>query len=879
MSAPKTKPGFGGAGSENLFTPTGQVNADATPDLLPVVSQPSKRTSGGPWGATPDDWAHFDLILGLTTDLLPVVSNPHAEKSPDSKIQGPGKTPSDYNTKGLMRGFANWTSHQATPADIAKWSAQPDYGICLQMREARAIDVDVDDPSEAAAIEQIINERLAVKLPVRRRDNASKFLMLFLMPGDFKKRRFSTKTDKGAIEFLANGQQFVAVGTHPSGARYVWPEGLPNEIPELTEGEFFALWSALHERFGSTPSTEARSGKPLSKPRTAADISDPMVDFLYDEGHVLSESSEGKIFIRCPNEAEHTTDSGETATAYFPAGVGGYEQGHFACLHSHCQHLTDHDFKAKIGYLDRDMPVVDYTPTPEESEIGARRSAEERERLEIAASRKADAAIQKARFSSGREAFEKARREYQKKENERIGEGESTIPPAEQINLAEAIERYVFLADGSRVVDLFNPHYDLTTKDWANNYAASFEAVKQPDRFKPDGTRVPVPDKETPVASLWLKSPKRKSAICRTFKAGGGLFLKDPNGRPAVNSWRGFDRSIEVDDLHAAGLGLFLDHVDFLFGADAGRFLDWLAHIEQNPGELPHTGWLHIATSFGMGRNWLASVLVRVWAGYVAPNFDLVGTLSKGFNDRLAGKVLAVVDEIREGGRDSQWEHAERLKSLINEEQRTINAKYGRICVEYNACRWLMFSQHLTAIPMEKGDRRIEVVVNEGTPKPESYYTRLYSALDNPRFIAAVAAFLARRDISTFNPGAHAKQTEAKQAATKASQTQAAGWCELLVKHWPSDLITSGDLYEVLEGPRLEPGRGLTPAHRRTLEQFGIESYGKTVKVDQIPTRVLIVRNRHHWRNAAPDAIRAELNKRPADITDARHYLEEKDAV
>lgn len=362
----KDPPGGGSKTCQLEERTTGQAGRNnPTPDLSSTVSRQDERTTGEPWGATPDDWFHFDLILGLTADLLPVVSNPNAEKSAESKIQGPGKTPSDYNTKGLMRGFANWTSHQATPADIAKWSAQPDYGVCLQMREARAIDVDVDDPREAAAIEQLINERLAVKLPVRRRDNANKFLMLFLMPGDFKKRRFSTKTDKGAIEFLATGQQAVMVGTHPSGSRYVWPEGLPNEIPELTEGEFFALWSALHERFGSTPSTEGKSGKPLSKPRTAADISDPMVDYLYDEGHVLSESSEGKIFIRCPNEAEHTTDSGETATAYFPAGVGGYEQGHFACLHSHCQHLTDHDFKAKIGYLDRDMPVVDYTPKPE----------------------------------------------------------------------------------------------------------------------------------------------------------------------------------------------------------------------------------------------------------------------------------------------------------------------------------------------------------------------------------------------------------------------------------------------------------------------------------------------------------------------------------
>lgn len=27
------------------------------------------------YGASPEDWLHFDIILGLTADLLPVVSN------------------------------------------------------------------------------------------------------------------------------------------------------------------------------------------------------------------------------------------------------------------------------------------------------------------------------------------------------------------------------------------------------------------------------------------------------------------------------------------------------------------------------------------------------------------------------------------------------------------------------------------------------------------------------------------------------------------------------------------------------------------------------------------------------------------------------------
>ena len=88
----------------------------------------------------------------------------------------------------------------------------------------------------------------------------------------------------------------------------------------------------------------------------------------------------------------------------------------------------------------------------------------------------------------------------------------------------------------------------------------------------------------------------------------------------------------------------------YLFGDDATRFLDWLAHIEQRPGELPHHGWLHISPEHGTGRNWLASVIARLWKGYVAPNFDLSGMLRTGFNGALSRKLIAIVDEIREGG-------------------------------------------------------------------------------------------------------------------------------------------------------------------------------------------------------------------------------------
>jgi hypothetical protein len=273
-----------------------------------------------------------------------------------------------------------------------------------------------------------------------------------------------------------------------------------------------------------------------------------------------------------------------------------------------------------------------------------------------------------------------------------------------------------------------------------------------------------------------------------------------------------------------------------------------------------------------MGRNWLAGVLARVWAGSVASNLDLVAMLKNGFNGQLSRKLLAVVDEIREGGRDSQWEHAEKLKSVITEETRLINPKYGRQTVEFNACRWLMFSNHLSAIPMDANDRRFEVVSLETAPHGASYYKQLYALWESPQFIAAVAQYLGQRDISRFNAGGHAKKTEAKLAAAKASQTPMAEKCEMLVKYWPSDLISSSRLYQVLDGQF--PGGALTAAHRRTLEQFGVEALGRAVKVGGRPTKVSILRNKAQWREAPAMYITAEMARAAVPFgVDAADYL------
>ena len=237
-----------------------------------------------------------------------------------------------------------------------------------------------------------------------------------------------------------------------------------------------------------------------------------------------------------------------------------------------------------------------------------------------------------------------------------------------------------------------------------------------------------------------------------TFRAGGARMTKEPgSGKNALNMWADIIRSDPPANWQDRA-ALFVAHVEWLWGTDAPAFLDWLAHIEQRPGVLPHYGWVHISRQHGKGRNWISSVLTRIWSGYVAASLDLIPLLDGGFNGNISRKLLAIVDEINEGG-NTKHSHAQKLRQIVTEEQRDINPKYARMRKEYNSCRWLMFSNHTGALPLTEDDRRFWIVGHEGAPKDSEYYTQLYGALSDPGFIVSVAEFLHRRDLREFRPG------------------------------------------------------------------------------------------------------------------------------
>lgn len=310
------------------------------------------------WGATPDDWFLFSTILGLQEDLIPVVSNQDATISPNSKMGGIGKTPSIYNKNRQVVGIPDWTKHSSTSEDIDRWSLEPDYGICVISRQVKAIDIDIEDETHAGLIWATVREILG-DLPARHRINSNKVLLAFRCPEHTLKRVI--RTEHGIIEFLGDRQQFVAVGTHTSGERYI--NDFKRGIPDISLAQFDKLWAELQRRFGVEPEVRERAAK-----APELNIEEPIYEALLDKGLVKSEGRDGSINITCPFEHEHTTEGAESATVYWPAHTGGFANPSIKCLHAHCSHRNTQDFAEALGIsvIDdfEDISDQEFTPKP-----------------------------------------------------------------------------------------------------------------------------------------------------------------------------------------------------------------------------------------------------------------------------------------------------------------------------------------------------------------------------------------------------------------------------------------------------------------------------------------------------------------------------------
>ena len=454
--------------------------------------------------------------------------------------------------------------------------------------------------------------------------------------------------------------------------------------------------------------------------------------------------------------------------------------------------------------------------------------------LEVGLDRR-NGSVDKAQYWIWQYCVKRAYEKEQARANERqeaLGIGETNVEPEPFpiLTLDEMLGRFVYLTMTNEICDLLHPRLAMPLAH-ARNLTASSRTEK------------------TPTINLWNTSPERHVIETRTWRPGHDRYLKSPKGDNAVNIW--MPPSSALGSADEGYTQMFLDHIEYLCPVEAERerFLDWLAHIQQQPGELVHSHYLMIAPNTqGIGRNWLASLLSRVWAGNVALSVNFSGIMSGSFNGDLSERTLAVVDELHEGG-GGMWALAEGLKTELTREHRLINPKYGRQHLEFNCIRWLMFSNSMMALPLTTDDRRFWVIENPSTARNVEYYERIYGALKDPSMVSSVRAWLAERNLIRFKPGERPVQNAVKREMIANSLSTEDSAFDRLVADWPSDLITGGDLNMQVFGDMTSFGPESSKRGKQ-LKHMLARVRGKMLgrmRVDKHPQTVYALRNAAHW--------------------------------
>lgn len=654
---------------------------------------------------------------GFEADLLPIMP-PNAVIKPDSSrfealSAKRGKIPGRKRSGGWV-GFHAWREYATTSDDLPVWSKWG-AGIGMQGRRFPAIDIDVDQPDLADAIEQ---EVLAVlgSAPVRF-GNGARRLLPYSAAG-LAKQKLEFKTADGgktqAIEFLADGQFYVVEGVHPkTGQPYWWKGGL--SVAEVGAA-------------GLTPVTPEQLDELFQRLEQLLGVWG--CDVIAPAGRAARKST-----VRCGVLQAPSMDAISRALKAIPNEVGYHEWIALGRAVKTAA-LPEWQVEAMELFLDWSLEWPDNTPDGviakwnsfNESQIGW-------DYLAGFATAEGDGS-----FNSAEEDFEAVMPPP--------APGEESLGPLVSPKIERMFARYVWVEDLERVCDLETGA--LLTKTQFS--------VRNRDVGSPTS-------KDGCAWAVLISNPKRlQVAKGVTYRPGGPRFVHEElNGLAGrcVNRWQ--DPTLNLPTTATdEQVRVWLDHVEFLIPDEVERetVLNWLAWIVQNPGEKPNWALVIGSTAEGMGKG-LMLAPVRTALGDV--NVKEIGPddLMSNNSDYLDGTRLLIVEEMEMTERKAMMN---RLKPLIAAPPVTlrVNVKFQPQYAIPNTLAAIFFTNMPNALALSKGGRRYFVTWNDGQPKPDDYYAGLVSWFSGGG-AALAARWLLSRDLAGFCPRGKAPTTEARE--------------------------------------------------------------------------------------------------------------------
>jgi len=337
-------------------------------------------------------------------------------------------------------------------------------------------------------------------------------------------------------------------------------------------------------------------------------------------------------------------------------------------------------------------------------------------------------------------------------------------------------------------------------------------------RLYPSKVRIPTSEGKTltrSVVDIWVESPHRVLTYGALPDPTTSAPISNYAGGQYINTFRAPAWAAPDPQRYQHDVEKFSDFIEYLIPREDERafFLDWLsAKVQQQAFRGPAI--LMATPTQGTGRTTLGAMISTLLGGSNTTTVDydrLVG--ANTFNDWLL-HTLVICNEVYQGRSapgNAFFRNFERLKTLIDFQPLTIaiNRKNQHIRAYPVFTSFLMFSNHMDALPVDVNDRRFYVLSNTWDRRDKKYFTDLNAWLEDaphpgapPAWGASVDHWLRNRDVDVTKLYAPAAMTATKHDMIQSSRTAASVFVDELVDRWFGNYISVAALEELItDGP------------------------------------------------------------------------------
>jgi len=356
------------------------------------------------------------------------------------------------------------------------------------------------------------------------------------------------------------------------------------------------------------------------------------------------------------------------------------------------------------------------------------------------------------------------------------------------------------------------------------------------------------------AAPAWLQWEKRYELRSMAYEPGQGQVTAD--GR--YNCWPGW--GCEPRRGSVGPWRRLLDRLFEGFPEERQWFERWCAVPLQRPGAKLFTTAVLWGVEQGTGKSLVGVTLGRIYGR----NYTLIGDkqLEDPRNEWAQHKQFVLGDDVT--GKD-QRKHADRLKSMITQEEIRIDPKYIPSFTVRDVINYLFTSNHPDAFFLEDLDRRYFVHEVRCPPMPPEQVAEYMAWLGGPG-PSHLFRHLLDLDAGGRLPEDRAMDTAARRAMIDDGQSSLARWVRDL-RDQPDavlrvgDTVLRGDLWSSQDLLRVyDPdGRTGTTASAMSREckraSLGLAYRGMPVPTPLGQRRLFVVRRPRDWKDAGAGAL------------------------